>query len=111
MNSVVLAYLVGSTVVFMLANATLKTFAQSGGPWLLIGALALFCIGNFLMVQVMRANGLGIAIVLSAIFQMVAITLMAALVFGERMAPMQWAGLALGIVAVAMIAWPKGAGV
>ncbi len=110
MNAVVFAYLTGATMVFMAANASLNSYAQNGRFWVLIGSLALFCVGNFLMVQVMRANGLGIAIVLSAIFQMVAITLLAWVVFGERLAPMQWAGLALGIVAVAMIAWPTGAG-
>ena len=104
-------WLIASTGVFMAANSALKIYAGSGGVWVLIGALALFCLGNFLMVQVMRGEGLGVAIVLSAIFQMVAITLLAAVAFGERMSGMQWAGLALGIVAVAMIAWPKGAGV
>ncbi len=94
----------------MAANSALKVYAGSGGQWVLVAALALFCVGNFLMVQVMRSEGLGVAIVLSAIFQMVAISLLAAVAFGERLAPMQWAGLALGIVAVAMIAWPKGAG-
>lgn len=102
-------WLIASTAVFMAANAALKIYAGSGGLWVLTGALALFCVGNFLMVQVMRGEGLGLAIVLSAIFQMVAITLLAAVAFGERLAPLQWAGLALGIVAVALIAWPKGA--
>ena len=94
----------------MAANSALKVYASNGGIWMLVGALALFCVGNTLMVQVMRGEGLGVAIVLSAIFQMVAITLLAAVAFGERLAPLQWAGLALGVVAVAMIAWPKGAG-
>lgn len=105
-----LPWLLASTAVFMAANSALKLHASSGGTWMLVGALALFCVGNTLMVHVMRGEGLGVAIVLSAIFQMVAITLLAALAFGERLAPLQWAGLALGIVAVAMIAWPKGAG-
>jgi len=104
-------WLIASTSVFMAANSALKVYAGAGGLWVLLGALALFCLGNFLMVQVMRGEGLGVAIVLSAIFQMVAITLLAAVAFGERLAPLQWAGLALGIVAVVMIAWPKGAGV
>ncbi|WP_430463987.1 hypothetical protein [Tabrizicola sp.] len=103
-------WLIASTAVFMAANSALKIYAGGAAIWVLIGALALFCLGNTLMVQVMRGEGLGVAIVLSAIFQMVAITLLAAVAFGERLAPMQWAGLALGIVAVAMIAWPKGAG-
>ena len=108
MNGVVLAYLIGSTAVFMAANAALKTYAVQGGPWVLAGALALFCVGNFLMVRVMRENGLGLAIALSLIFQLIAITLMAVVVFGERPGPRQIAGLALGVVAVAMIVWPSG---
>lgn len=108
MNGVILAYLVGSTVVFMAANATLKTYAVQGGIWVLIGALALFCVGNFLMVRVMRENGLGLAIALSLIFQLIAITLMAVVVFGERPSPLQIAGLVLGVVAVTMIVWPQG---
>lgn len=108
--SATLGWLVASTVVFMAANSALKIYASGGALWVLIGALALFCVGNTLMVQVMRGEGLGVAIVLSAIFQMVAITLLAAVAFGERLAPLQWAGLALGVVAVAMIAWPKGEG-
>lgn len=103
-------WLIGSTVVFMAANTALKHYAGGASLWMLGLALALFCVGNTLMLQVMRGEGLGVAIVLSAIFQMVAITLLAAAVFGERLAPLQWAGLALGIVAVTMIAWPRGAG-
>jgi small multidrug resistance pump len=108
MTQGVFLWLCGSTAVFMAANATLKTYALKGGPWVLVGALLLFCLGNWIMVQVMRLNGLGLAISLSAIFQLVAITAMAIVVFGERPTGLQLAGMALGVVAVAMIAWPTG---
>ena len=108
MNGVVLTYLAGSTLVFMAANATLKTYAVKGGGFVLVAALALFCLGNWLMVRVMRENGLGLAIALSLIFQLIAITLMAFLWFGERPTALQLAGLALGVVAVSMIIWPEG---
>jgi small multidrug resistance pump len=104
----VLVYLVGSTVVFMAANATLKTYAASGGVAVLVAALALFCVGNFLMVRVMKENGLGLAIALSLIFQLIAITLMAVVWFGERPSTLQIAGLVLGVIAVTMIVWPQG---
>ena len=110
MNGVVLACLAGSTVVFMAANATLKTYAVKGGALSLVAALALFCLGNWLMVRVMRENGLGLAIALSLILQLLAITAMAFLWFGERPGGMQMAGLALGVVAIAMIVWPQGGG-
>jgi glucose uptake protein len=106
MNLVTLAWLAISTAVFVAANGVLKTYAQQGGVWVLVGALTLFCLGNTLMVQVMRGNGLGVAIALSVVFQLVAISAMAMVVFGERPSLMQLAGMGLGIVAVMMIAWP-----
>jgi glucose uptake protein len=101
-------WLGAATAVFVAANAVLKVYATKGQVPVLIGALLLFCLGNWLMVQVMRLNGLGLAIALSAIFQLVAISVMAIFVFGERPTGLQLAGMALGVVAVAMIAWPTG---
>ncbi len=108
MSGVTFLWLGLATAVFVGANAVLKVYAVKGGLPVLVGALALFCIGNWLMVQVMRLNGLGLAIALSAIFQLVAISVMAIFVFGERPTGLQLAGMALGCVAVAMIAWPAG---
>lgn len=108
MNATVLAYLAASTAVFMGANSVLKIYAAKGGMAALVGALALFCLGNFLMAQVMRANGLGIALALSLIFQLIAITAVAFVFFGERPTMLQMAGLGLGIVAITMIVWPQG---
>lgn len=108
MSGSVLAFLAASTGVFMGANSMLKLYAAKGGLPTLIGALALFCLGNVLMVQVLRANGLGIALALSLIFQLVAITAVAFVFFGERPTALQIAGVLLGLVAIAMIAWPKG---
>lgn len=109
MSGISFLWLGVATAVFVAANGVLKVYAIKGQVPVLIGALALFCVGNWLMVQVMKANGLGLAIALSAIFQLVAISLMAIVVFGERPTGLQLAGMALGVVAVAMIAWPTGA--
>ncbi len=108
MNGVVLAHLAGSTAVFMVANSLLKTYAAKGGAVMLVAALAAFCLGNWLMVRVMRENGLGLALALSLVFQLVAITTIAFAFFGERPSGLQIAGVVLGIVAIAMIAWPAG---
>jgi glucose uptake protein len=108
MNGMTFVWLSAATCVFVAANAVLKVYATKGQLSVLIGALAMFCLGNWLMVQVMKANGLGLAIALSAIFQLVAISVMAIFVFGERPTGLQLAGMALGCVAVAMIAWPAG---
>jgi glucose uptake protein len=108
MSGVTFLWLGAATAVFVAANGVLKLYATKGQVPALIGALALFCLGNWLMVQVMRLSGLGLAIALSAVFQLVAISVMAILVFGERPTGLQLAGMALGVVAVAMIAWPQG---
>jgi len=110
MNSVALGYLAASTGVFMVANALLKTYAAKGGPVMLIAALAAFCLGNFLMVRVMRENGLGLAVALSLVFQLVAVTFIAFAFFGERPTALQLAGVVLSVVSIAMIAWPSGGG-
>ncbi len=108
MNAVVLFYLAASTGVFMVANSLLKTYAAGGSVAMLVAALAAFCLGNFLMVRVMRENGLGLALALSLVFQLVAITVIAFVFFGERPTGLQVAGVVLGIVAISMIAWPTG---
>lgn len=108
MNLTTFLWLGASTAVFVVANGVLKQYAIKGGVPVLVGALALFCLGNFLMVQVMRANGLGVAIAMSVVFQLIAISGMAMVVFGERPNALQLAGMALGVVAVLMIAWPTG---
>ena len=110
MNGMVLAYLAGSTAVFVAANATLKAYASGGGIWVLVLALLMFSVGNTLMVWVMRENGLGQAFALSAIFQLIAVLAVSFLWYGERPGGVHLAGLVLGVVAVTMIVWPQGGG-
>jgi glucose uptake protein len=94
--------------VFITANSALRAYVSGGQLWVLLGALALFTIGNLMMVRLMRESGLAIAISVSSIVQLVIIGLVAWFVFGERPTGMQMAGMALGVVAVALIAWPTG---
>ena len=94
--------------VFITANAVLKVYADNGRVAVLVGALALFCLGNLMMVRLMRESGLGVAVAISSVVQLVVIGVVAFVVFGERPTPMQLTGMALGVVAVALIAWPTG---
>ena len=101
-------WLCGAMAVFITANAVLKSYAEMGQIAVLIGALALFCLGNLMMVRVMRESGLGVAVAISSVVQLVLIGVVAYAVFGERPTAMQLTGMALGVVAVALIAWPAG---
>ncbi|WP_374646964.1 hypothetical protein [Tabrizicola sp.] len=108
MTALSFLWLAAATVVFVAANGVLKVYATKGQLPVLLGALVMFGLGNWLMVQVMRLSGLGLAIAVSSIVQLVAISVLAIGVFGERPTGLQLAGMALGVVAVAMIAWPTG---
>lgn len=104
-----LLWLGGAMVVFVAANSVLRTYAASSFLPTLLGALALFSLGNVMMVRLMRESGLALAISISSVVQLVLISAVAVLWFGERPTALQLAGMALGVVAVALIAWPQGA--
>lgn len=101
-------WLMAAMAVFVTANSVLRTYAASGWIPTLVGALALFSVGNVMMVRLMRESGLAVAIAVSSVVQLLLITAVAVLWFGERPTAMQMAGVALGVAAVALIAWPQG---
>jgi glucose uptake protein len=108
MNPALLTWLAGAMAIFLAANVVLRTHAGSGGVALLLGALALYSAGNLMMVRLMRESGLAVAISLSSVLQLVLISAIAMVWFGERPTGLQLAGIGLGVVAVALIVWPQG---
>jgi small multidrug resistance pump len=93
--------------VFLAASSCLRVYAGGAALWVLVLALALYCIGNLMMVPLMKANGLAVAMSVSAVLQLVMSSLVAVTIFGERPLTIQWAGIGLGIVAVTLILWPQ----
>lgn len=107
MSSASLLWLAGAMAVFVLANSVLRSYSASAYVPTLLGALLLFTLGNLMMVRLMRESGLALAISVSSVAQLVLLSLVAFLWFGERPTPRQLAGMALGVVAVVLIAWPQ----
>ena len=60
-----------------------------------------------MMLKLMREGGLGIAISLSAITQLLLINVIAFLFFGERLSSTQLAGVGLGILAMGLMLLPS----
>lgn len=108
MSGSLMVWLAGAMAAFVAANTVLRSYAASQQMLVLLGALCLFTLGNLMMVRLMRESGLAVAISISSIVQLVVIGLIAWTVFGERPTPLQIAGMMLGVVAVALIAWPQG---
>ena len=103
-------WLAGAMAVFVVANSVLRGYAASSYVPTLLGALVLFTLGNLMMVRLVRESGLALAISISSVAQLVLISAVAVFWFGERPTPRQLAGMALGVAAVILIAWPQEGG-
>jgi small multidrug resistance pump len=99
-------WLGAAMTVFLAASATLRRYVDLPALWLLLLALALYTLGNLMMVRLMREGGMAVAISVSAVIQLLMANFVAIAVFGERPTPPQLAGIALGAVAVVLILSP-----
>ena len=101
-----LVWLGAATLAFLIAAALLRSYVETARLPAVLGALTLYTAGNLMMVRLMRDGGMAVAISVSAILQLVLANLVAMSVFGERPSATQAAGIALGVLAVALILWP-----
>ncbi|MGN6303587.1 MAG: hypothetical protein ACTHNH_02140 [Mesorhizobium sp.] len=93
---------------FVSAGATAKLWANSDGSWLLLAlTLFLYTIGNLAMLPLIKNIGLGVALNVSAVAQLLAINFIAIAMFGERVSDVQAIGLALAVVSVGLLSYPK----
>ena len=93
----------GATVIFLAAASMAKQWAIAPGTGKLVVTLLLYSLGNLIMLRLVRELGMASAFSLSAVLQLVAINVIALAWFGERLGFVQGAGIALAIVAVALI--------
>ncbi len=108
MTGTTLIWLGGAMVVFLAASSALRAYVGQGQVTWVVFALCLYCVGNLMMVRIMRDSGMAVAVSVSAVLQLILATLVAVVVFAERPTGVQWAGIALGVVAVGLIVWPQG---
>lgn len=108
MTGPTLIWLAGAMAIFLTAASALRAYVDTAQVWLIAVALVLYCAGNLMMVRVMRDGGMAVAITVSAVLQLVLGTLVAVAFFHERPTLLQWSGIALGVVAVALVVWPQG---
>ncbi len=97
-----------SVVIFLTAASASRIYATDGRLFIIVIAMVLYIIGNLMMVKIMREVGLGVAISLATIAQLVLINIVAFIAFHERPAPLQLAGIALGVVSMVLILLPTG---
>lgn len=111
MSGTFVLLLLGSSVIFMAAASASRAYVSSDNwLWVLL-SMCLYVTGNLIMIRIMREGGLGLAISVSAIVQLVLVNVIAFAIFSERLTNVQMGGVALGIVAMVLMMWPKDAGV
>ncbi|MBL8581656.1 MAG: hypothetical protein JNL61_05435 [Rhizobiaceae bacterium] len=98
-----LAQLAVSTVIFLLAATSAKSWAVQPGLGKLVLTLALYTAGNLIMLRLIREFGMATAFSLSAVIQLVAVNIVALAYFGERLGVVQGVGIGLAVVSVALI--------
>lgn len=103
MNVFGMAQLGVSTVIFLLAATAAKHWALAPSLGKILITLALYTLGNLIMLKLIRDFGMSISLSLSAVIQLVAVNAVALAFFGERLTAIQGVGVALAIVAVALV--------
>lgn len=99
-------WLFGATAVFITAASTSRVYVHTTNVLYLLLSMTLYVIGNLMMLRLMREGGLGLAISLSAITQLLVINVIAFAFFGERLSNTQLAGVGLGILAMGLMLLP-----
>ena len=94
------------TLAFSAGGAFLKQFAMAGGAWWLLGAVVSYSIGNALYIHILRAYDLGVATVVSALVQIILLTLAGRFLFSESLNALQVTGIVLGIASLALVMLP-----
>jgi hypothetical protein len=84
MNGAGLVQLGVSTAVFLAAASAAKTWTMTPTLWRLVLVLALYSLGNLIMLRLIREFGMGVALSLSGVIQILAVNVIAFAIFGER---------------------------
>lgn len=84
---------------FTLGSVLLKQFADTGVGYLLLLAALALGLGNLAYIRLL-AHGLGQGAVMSSMSQVIALSLLGAVLFGERLGPSQLAGMGLALASI-----------
>ena len=110
MSGTFVLLLAGASAIFIAAASATRAYISTDN-WLWVAlSLSLYVAGNLVMIRIMREGGLGLAISISSIAQLILVNVIALAVFNERMTGVQIGGVALGILAMTLMMWPQKVG-
>lgn len=91
-----------STAAFIAAASAAKAYTLSPGWVWLTATLALYTLGNLIMLRLISNLGMGVALSLSAVVQLIAVNLVAVVLFGEKLTWTQVAGVTTAVLSVSI---------
>jgi multidrug transporter EmrE-like cation transporter len=92
-----------ATAIFIGAASSAKAWSMSPSFGRVILTLALYVLGNLLVMRLLRQIGMATAFSITAVLQLVAVNLVAIFVFGEKVGLAEGTGIVLAIAGVALI--------
>ena len=92
-----------ASAIFIAAASGAKAWALSPAAWKIVLTMALYTVGNLLMLRLIRQIGMATAFSISAVLQLVAVNVVAIAFYGESVGRVEGVGLVLAVVAVALI--------
>ena len=96
------AVFVFTVAAFAAGGSALMQFTVSREPWWLVTAAVCYVVGNALYIHILETHGLGVGTLLTAMAQMVVLTLIGWLFFSEAMTLAKVIGLGFALAAMAM---------
>ena len=99
-------YLVIAPICFVSGNSLFKIWATEEKQWILAIALFLFLVGNFLVAHAIKLTSLVDTISVVPFSTLTLSLLVGFFCFGERLATVQYFGLALAVVAITLLVFP-----
>ncbi len=103
MNAFGTLQLGAATLIFLLAANAAKVWTVSPSLAKLVLVLLLYSLGNLIMLRLIRDFGLGLAISLSGVIQLLAVNAIAFAFYRESVNGIQAIGLLLSVAGVALI--------
>ncbi len=94
------------TGTWIAGSVFIRRYAEYGAPGDFAASIAASAFGMVLAVPLLKTAGLGITMGITSALYLMAMAAVGALVFGERIMPVQSAGIALAGIAVLLMALP-----
>mgnify|MGYP005858433793 CR=1 FL=1 len=99
-------YILGATICYILGDFWAKMWATKNSPSWLVGSLAIYFLGSLFFILMIKKSSLSLAAATAPLAIAVTGILLGYFYFDERLTSIQYFGVGLGLVALALLIFP-----